>query len=224
MVLATRRIKPNIFSLPVLAPTVPTQTSGAPDFFGQPDFPEEVYEPTAEGEDFISEELNAAYEAEETYQASLIPTSGHHSNGYPELTQEEADEMRLIEAKFTAEYILERVGGLSHLRYVSFVSKSKGRYRSGNKAGQKKPRRGWIEVELVSRGVEPTYFIGGGYRHRVFWPSSKFPWDEAADGMGITERGLMSLLPTLAQNAKEARRYLLTGKQPDYRKPGVVNY
>lgn len=213
--------------------------------------PEEIYEPTDEDEAFMDEVRGEQCEFEEAgfsqqgsnngnghdtnnlvyladYRVSprSVNGNGHaHTNGHREPTEEELEFLKQEEMQLRAEQIVEQAREIfPRLKYACFVSRSKGRYHYGKKLGQQIPRRHWKEVELVSRGVEPKNFIGNGYRHRVFWPASRFPWDEVADGMGMDEGKLMSLLPTLAHNAKQARRYLRAGSTPDYRKIGLVTY
>ncbi|MBI4168293.1 MAG: hypothetical protein HY515_05035, partial [Candidatus Aenigmarchaeota archaeon] len=214
--------------------------------------PEEIYEPTTEDEAFLDEVYEEQQESELAQQNSnngnghdasnihyladyrVSPDSlngnGHHTNGYHEPTEEELEFLKLQEADFKAEQILEQAGQVfANLKYVYFTSRSKGRryaHKKGLKVwtGQQTPRRNWKEVELVSRGSEPRNYIGRSFRHRTFWPSDRFPWDEVADGMGIEEGKLMELLPTLAHNAKQARGYLRAGRTPDYRNLGIVNY
>lgn len=212
--------------------------------------PEEICEPTAGDMKFIGEVLEEQYEFEEVesqqhpnngnghdtsnplhladYQASphSLNGNGHpHTNGHHNPTEEYLEQMEQLEKQFKAEQIIEQAAEIfATLKYVYFTSRSKGRYHSGKKFGQQRSRRNWKEVELASRGVEPSHFIGKGYRHRVFWPVSRFPWDEVADGIGMDEQKLMHLLSTLTHNARQAKRYLRTGMTPDYRRVGLVNY
>ncbi len=220
--------KPHVFSIvatkrPTVLYTSPVSTqqqigpSNVIDFFAD-EFPpvldeeldQEIYEPTPEDQLYMDEVLAEQYERETAAERFA--------------QQAYEDEMKCVEEKMKAESILERAGEvLEGIRYVHFVSRSKGRYHSGNKKGQRIARRNWVEVELISRGVEPNRFIDG-FRRRVYWPASKFPWDECADERGMSEADFMSIVPILAQNSKQARRYLDRGARPDYRKLSLVGY
>ncbi len=173
--------------------------------------PEEVYEPTAEDEEYLNQVFAEQFEkeiAEERLEQEIY-----------------ARRMEELDRQTKAESILDRAGEvLEGIKYVCFVSRSKGRYHSGSKIGQQRPRNKWVEIELVSRGVEAKHYVGNSFRRRVYWPANKFPWDECADERGMSEREFMSLVPTLTNNKKEAGRYMRTGRSPDYRNLSVVGY